>query len=55
VNQDGHVVINGINASSSYFKEYVEEKLKDVVVPNAEKFQGQTNYYRFDFKLIDNY
>ncbi len=55
VNHEGKVNIEEISASSFYFKEYVESKLRELVLNDAYKYEGQTIYFRFDFKLIDNY
>lgn len=55
VNEDGKIKVEDISASSPYFKEYVESKLQELVLNDAYKYEGETIYFRFDFKLIDNY
>jgi hypothetical protein len=55
VDNDGKILLKQINASTPEFKEYVEEKLKDITLENPEQYQGETQYYRFDFKLINDY
>ena len=53
VEQDGKIVLKAINASTPEFKDYVEEKLKDIVLEDPQNFTSETQYFRFDFKLVD--
>lgn len=54
VNTDGKITIQDMSASSDYFSKYVETELQKLEVSDAKKYQGQTIYYRFDFKLLNN-
>ena len=55
VDYQGKIVVKAINGSTPKFKEYVEEKLKDVVLENPQAYQDKTQYYRFDFQLVNDY
>jgi hypothetical protein len=55
VNPAGKIVVEQISASSPSFHDYIQNKLEEVVVHDPGKYEGQTIYYRFDFKLINNY
>ncbi len=55
VDNNGKILLKQINASTPEFKEYVEEKLKDITLEDPEQYQGETQYYRFDFQLINDY
>jgi hypothetical protein len=55
VDSKGKILLKAINASTPEFKDYVEEKLKDITFEKPELFQGETQYYRFDFQLINDY
>ena len=54
IDKDGKVHVEQVSASAPCFKEYVETKLNKMQLPDASKYDGQTIYYRFTFKLIDN-
>ncbi len=52
VTKEGRIDLKAINASTPDFKDYVENKLKNLTIDNPQKYQGKTNYYRFDFHII---
>lgn len=54
VNAEGKITIQDMSASSNYFSEYIENELQKLEVADAQKYQDQTIYYRFDFKLLNN-
>jgi len=53
VDNNGKIILKDINASTPEFRNYVEEKIKDIKLEKPELYQGETQYYRFDFKLIN--
>jgi hypothetical protein len=53
VDNQGKIILKAINASTPKFKEYVEGKLKEITLPNPSWYQGETQYFRFDFQLIN--
>ena len=53
VDNNGQIILKAINASTPEFKDYVESKLKEITLPNPEWYQGETQYFRFDFQLIN--
>ncbi len=55
VDDQGKIIVKAINGSTPEFKEYVEQKLKDVVLENPQNYQDKTQYYRFDFQLVNDY
>jgi hypothetical protein len=55
VENDGKITIKDINGSTPEFKEYVENKLKELIMEDPQMYQGELHYYRFDFKLINDY
>lgn len=48
----GRLVVLQMSTDSRYFGGYVQQKLSQLVVPEAWRYQGQTYFYRFDFKLL---
>ncbi len=55
VENDGKIIIKNINGSTPEFKEYVENKLKELKLDDPQLYQDKTQYYRFDFQLINDY
>ena len=54
VDANGGITVKEINASSMYFQQYIENKLKELVLENPATYSGKTQYYRFDFQLIND-
>ncbi len=53
VDNAGKINVKEINADSDYFQQYVEAKLKDLVLADPQRYQNKTIYYRFDFHLLN--
>ena len=54
VDNDGKIIISQINSNLYFFQEYVVNKLKELVLTNPENYQDKTQYFRFDFRLVNN-
>ena len=54
VDNNGKILITEINSNLYFFQEYVIGKLQELVLKNPENYQDKTQYYRFDFQLLNN-
>jgi hypothetical protein len=54
VDNQGKIIISQVNSNHSVFQEYVVSKLQELVLKNPESYQNKTQYYRFDFQLLEN-
>lgn len=54
VDADGGITVKEINANSLYLQQYVENKLKELVLENPTSYIGTTQYYRFEFQLLND-
>ena len=54
VDTNGQILITQVNSNLYYFQEYVLSKLQELKLKNPKDYQGRTQYFRFDFKLMEN-